>query len=730
MSKDNENTIISAKDLAWLQGELHKDEAVITLQDLATKMAFRKNAGQLSQEVKVYDPNCKYQVGDLICKEYDEQLPVSSKGAEPFQGAVVHKVINTISYDSFNCEMLEVAYAGGGTFRRHVEYMKRTKTQVLLPSATEGSCQAPTVLEKEQDPRMKELPMTERDFRTLTKNLGSALSRSKDFFHWQDSYQLTEKQIPIEADVVRQIETRIRETGKSGGAADLVKDFLGTGPKAEGFDLHCISLNTALDKKFKKTFVYISPDKKGTWFLKEILEELLKDMPLAKPLAKLPSSSGTAETAPASTPQKFPLKAYLTWREVLSGGLTVPKSLVRELSQSREYTFVDTEGRGSHTAYFYPTRAIFLGLKEYYQKNTITQGASLTLEKGEDHTIHFTLKRSKKGLSVPYVTYDAKKDMFSLTDKEVPTTSLPNKIIFLDADALKTLEALYSERANLDLLDLLILVFKNFGLEGEVLSLHMQRAFHLVDLLRHTNLNDVEKALCSAPEFIRSEKKKGVFHYKEFVEPEEEPAEILEEALAEMPAVKVTPREDDSLPAIGTVGEVETPTVILEEKARVVPKPPKSPPAKPVVSPKRPKAPAKPERRPKAEPARPQKEEKAKKKKRKTKPAFDTDKAPRRRKGERRIIEERIELEESELEALIAVKSEGAEDDVSLEFGAAPEEAVEEYTPKDAEKPMKGVFGDMLTSALSLKQQDQTVIKGTKGKKAKAKKTKTATKKK
>ena len=90
----------------------------------------------------------------------------------------------------------------------------------------------------------------------------------------------------------------------------------------------------------------------------------------------------------------------------------------------------------------------FIGatLKEYYQKNSITQGASLTLEKGEDHTIQITLKRSKKGLSVPNVSYDAKKDRFSLADKEISTTSLPNKIIFLDSDALKAVESLYSER--------------------------------------------------------------------------------------------------------------------------------------------------------------------------------------------------------------------------------------------------------------------------------------------
>ena len=51
MSKENENITIAAEDLAWLQGDLRKDTAVVTLQDLAMKLAYRKNAGQLSQEV-------------------------------------------------------------------------------------------------------------------------------------------------------------------------------------------------------------------------------------------------------------------------------------------------------------------------------------------------------------------------------------------------------------------------------------------------------------------------------------------------------------------------------------------------------------------------------------------------------------------------------------------------------------------------------------------------------
>jgi len=737
MDKDNENTIVTAEDLEFLQEELRKQLAAVSLHDLATKLAYRKNASQLDEEVKVYDPNCQYQVGDLIYKEYDEPLQVSSKGMDHFKGGVVLKVVNKIAYDSFNCEMLEVDYTGAGTFRKHIDLMKKNKTQVLLPSASEGSCEAPAVLKKDQDPRLKELPMTERDLRKLEKNLGASLSRSQDFFHWQDSYQLANKQVSIKDSVFQKIEERIRKTRKSLTVGDMVTEWLGADSTQEDFVLNCISLNYILDKKHKKKFLLVSPEGGGKWFLKDIFESFLKDLPLAKPLAKLPPAAVGSSPAPAKS-TKFPLKIYLTWREVLSGGLTAPKGAVRELSSAREYRFVDGESGEEYTTYFYPNRGIFLGLGEFYQKNAVTQGASLTLEKGEDHTITFGLKRSKKGLSVPFLAYDAKKDRFSIAEKEFQTTSLPNKIIFLESDTLEKLETLYTERPNLDLQQLLILVFKNFGLEGEALSLHFQRAFHLVDILRHTTLDDVEKTLLSTHEFIRSEKKKGLYYYKEPIEIEIVPdvEEDRKAAAREAPAAALGSREEDGLPAIGTVGEIETPKVILQEKVQVAPTPRRPEPAAEKAPPKRPRPKraaeaAKPRPRPSdapaAKPVEPPKEEKPKKKKRKDKAKLETEKAPRRRKGERRIIEERIEQEESELEALFAVKAEGEVDDEALQFGEQPEESEEEYKPKPAEKPMAGIFGDILKSALSQKQQDQTVIKAGVSKKTKAKKSKKST---
>ncbi len=108
------------------------------LHALAEKLAFLKTAGQRAQDVKRYDPYARYEVGDYVYKEYDETLTVGSKNVEHFKGAVILKVVGKTFYKSFNCEMLEVDYAGGGVFRKYIDYMKKTRTQVLLPSNSEG----------------------------------------------------------------------------------------------------------------------------------------------------------------------------------------------------------------------------------------------------------------------------------------------------------------------------------------------------------------------------------------------------------------------------------------------------------------------------------------------------------------------------------------------------------------------------------------------------------------
>lgn len=699
MDKENDTTKVLKDDLSFIEDELLKVKTSLALQELTKKIAYKKNAGQLSQEVKIYDSACKYEVDDLIYKEYNEPLIVSSKGAEPFQGSIVLKVSGKIVYDSFNCDMLEVDYTGGGIFRKHIDYMKKTKTQVLLPSNTAGKDLPPKILKKEDDPRFSELPMTDKDLKKLEKNIESELSKSDKFFHWKDHWQLKEKQIEIKADVLNKIEDYFQETEKSAKTSDLVFSLFKLKSSDDLYDLHCLSFNYVLEKEFKKKYVFMHPDKWGKWILKDTIDSFLENLPLSTPKARVPSFE-TDKKQPHLKKLGFPLKIYLTWREILSGGFTLPKGIQKEFSHSREYVFTDLEEGKDYLVYYYPSPHVILGLDEFFQKNNVPQGASLTLDRKDLTHYTLSLKKSKKKLLVPRVEYDPKADIFHESKEEVYTYSLPNKIIFLDKGTLKKISLLYEQRKKLNLEELLILIFKKFGLEGETISLHAQRAFHLVDMLKHTVLDDVEKTLYLSTEFTLSEKKKGLVFYQGGEEIEEEIIpEVIEDISQEaLQTTKLDEAPEDILPEIGTVGEIqdlgELEIIEKEEKVEEVKEKKeevkvKEPPAKKEKVKKAPEV-EKPAPAKKGKPAR----------KRKQKFPIEGEKAPRRRKGERKIIEEKIEIEESEMEALIAVKAKEKKEAEEVSEATQPKIKKEDLKAFQSQEPKFGLFADKLKTAL------------------------------
>lgn len=708
MEKENETIKILTDDLSFLEKELSKSNKPFLLQELTQKVAFKKCAHHLSHEVKKYDPYCQYEVGDLVYKEYNEPLIVSSKGTEHFQGSVVLKVIKKIPYDSFNCEMLEVEYSGGGIFRKHIDYMKKAMTQVLIPSNLEGKAKTPEVMKRDDDPRLNELPMTDKDLKILSKNLNVALTKSDAFFCWNQRWQLSAKRVAIKDKTIKAIEKQFSETKLSAATTDLVNQFFGKEESDELFDLHCLSLNHILEKEHKKSILLVSPEGWGKWLPKEIMDSFFKNLPLSTRRAKVPALDEElgAKTSPA---QGFPLKIYLTWREILSGGIKVPKNTNKEFSHAREYTFTDSESEKSYTVYYYPSSGIFLGLRDFFEENNVPQGASLTLEKKDGTEISFWLKKSKKKLSLFKVSYNAKEDKFEIAKEESHTHCLPHKIIHLENETLKNLIVLYDRRDKLDLHELLILVFKAFGLEGEALSLHSLRAFHLVDVLKHTTLEDVEKVLRGSPDFSQSKKNVGIFFYHEAQVEEEAPVEekpVLPKK--DVPPLKAKESPGHDLPEIGTVGEIEAEVTLrtveevkvperIKKKVKTKPPPPPPTPAPPPPKEIMAEVPAEPPSKPK--------KEKAPKKKR-PKLQVEQERAPRRRKGEKKFIEERIELEESELEALFAVKEDTTlKPESPIEPKEEPQkEKKDEFEPRPAEEPMSGIFADMLKSALEKKK--------------------------
>jgi hypothetical protein len=694
MDKANEYTKITEADLSFLEEELFQINKASTLKELAQKVAFKKTSSQLKQDVKKYDPYCQYEVGDLIFKEYDEPLLVSSKGAEHFKGSVVLKVHNKISLENFDCEMLEVGYSGGGSFRKHIDYMKKTKTQVLLPCNCDHKGLEPQKLKKEEDPRLDQVPMTDKDLVSLERNLGKALSKTENFFCWNEFWQLTKKRIDISNKKIEEIKKLIRDSQKSISTTELCSRLFKIDPTDDLFDLHCLSLNYTLDKKHKKIFVFVSPLNWGKWYLKETMDSFLKGLPLSASNAKIPALEEENKQE-ISSAQKFPLKIYLTWREILSGGIKVPKNVRRSLAEFREYKFTDNDGKKDYTSYYYPSPGIFLGLKEFYENNNVPQGASLTLEKRNPGHIHFWLKKSKKKLTVPQATYDPKKDKFSEPGKEVFTFSLPNKILHLERDTLGKLCSLYDQRAKLNLKELLILIFNHFGLEGETLFLHYLRAFHLVDVLRQTSQEDVERTLLFSPEFSKSEKKTGIFFYKEKVRTE---ADIITDEMIEIPTEIPSVDKKPEVPgeahlAIGTIEE-EVPPPEVEEEIIVVEEEVKEEVEEAVEEPTIPEPLAPPVK----EKVDKKKKEAPPKKKKKDRRRIEGEEVPRRRKGEKKFIEERIELEESELEALVAVKEK--RDEKAERISVKEKKKKEEFQASVTAEPSFGIFAEKLKVAL------------------------------
>jgi len=259
----------------------------------------------------------------------------------------------------------------------------------------------------------------------------------------------------------------------------------------------------------------------------------------------------------------------------------------------------------------------------------------------------------------------------------------------LEKETFARLYSLYSLRKDLDLKELLIHIFKNFGVENENYSLHYLRAYHLVDVIKRTTLEDVEQTLINSPEFMKSDKKKGFFSIREEIEVEEEvvPMAPLEAPTESVPVEEALPEEEvPSEPLQEEMSPEEITPVIPQieteeilHRARV----------------------AEVEKR--VTPEKPPKKEKAKAPKRR-KLRVEGEIGPRPKKRERRHIEEKIEIEELEQEALTAIKEE--KEVVREEIRPkAKKEQIEK--PAAQEEPVFGLFAEKLKSALDIKKKDK-----------------------
>jgi len=267
---------------------------------------------------------------------------------------------------------------------------------------------------------------------------------------------------------------------------------------------------------------------------------------------------------------------------------------------------------------------------------------------------------------------------------------MPNKSIFLEKEVVARLLQLSEETRGLDLRQLLVKILTRPELTGNTRSVHFLRVYHMVDLLMPTTAEDVEYVLSAGPEFVASEKKEGMYFYQEVKAPAEVTAE--EEIPAEASLLSSLAEQLTSGEAEAAEAKAEAAPAGMEAPEEVRPAGAEIPPAAP-----------QPETQIRLEPLKKRRKKRKKNRYKKKKPKGEA-KGPRPKKSERRVIEEKIIEEESEIEALEAIK---AQEEELEEAAAGGKETIPVEIEVAKEEPKFGFFAEMLKSAWARSSRDR-----------------------
>lgn len=667
---------INEKDIEWIKTLIKEHRSPVTLEEISTQLARKKSALTQGKKVKIFNPELDYEVGDLIYKYYDEDLKFSKEKIEHFKGGVVLRIIGKEKRPE-GFSILRVTYDGTGLFKQYIDFLERTSSHLLVPCGFSGKSEPVEYLEDEE--LLMDAPLDQNYVKKLSKIVEEVLRKSNEFIHWNSYFYLKELLENVE-DAEEKVEEHLKEKGDFETTYNLVERLYSVKFTDQRFYSWCISLNCALEAKGKSKIVKISNHDWGKWGLRSFFTSLKENLPIAEKPIKIGRLQRNrkdvirliwnfyAEERKEKTPH---LRFYLTWREIFSGALRIPREFQSVFGEEREIILTDPEKRKNYNVFYYPEDVFLLGLGEIYQSYNPIQGSLFFLQKEDFNKYVFSFRKAKKVITAFKCEYNREQRKIIFTGQPVETHTEVNKAILISKDELSKITSLWEEGTRAETLnDLLHFVFLNFGSPDENYKIYILKAYHIAAMFKNVRKDDFETVLFGKPEFFYSEEEKGYFYLdltkigmgeveKEVELPQEE-IETFEEEFIER-------SEEQAEQFIPLEEAVEEPEVEEEEKLEF--------------------------REEQVSPSESELEiyRKFKEEHKKTK--------IKGKKGGRKIIEERIRLEESEKEAEIYIK-----ETIEERESAKGEEKEEIAKTALKETPKVGIFGAKLSKILSEKK--------------------------
>jgi len=506
------------EDMDFIKTYLKGKSQPLEFNDLVYQVALFKTQDNRKNRVHVYDPDCEYRVGDLIYKEYPGQLPIGNKKYASVEQGIILKVEDVRSRSGRD-EIL-LSYDGTSDFRKYAEYLKKQKIELLLPHKGQKNGKAPEYLTAALDPRSTQAPLIERDFAILRKKLVTMLNKEAAIAFISDKIMLKENLKPLTPEVFTAIKEFLKTRQASESTEFFVENFVKVAPTDPDFEANCFALNYLMTTQYKIDLQQTNSRGWGKWHLLSVLYHIKKNALIGENNPFLASLSFENKKNLLQRRKKLEesifsegeTRYFLTQREIASGAVRL-KSNLYHFGSAIEIEALDTFSHKKHTLYYYQDENLLLGFEKIFENYKALQGTTLVFEQTAADEFQFTIKTTKKGTITDKIVYDAEKKIFTVSTDKVASLVCVNKSIFLEADVFHTLAERMEEFRKIETGNKLFhKIFLEFGGREKNYEIHILRLYHILDLIAPLDLKLVEEVILSNPEFVPAEKLAGVFY--------------------------------------------------------------------------------------------------------------------------------------------------------------------------------------------------------------------------
>lgn len=509
---------IGPDDVEFIKNYLKGKTQPLDFADVVYQLALFKTRDDRKSRVKVYDPDCEYHAGDLIFKEYPGQLPVGNKKYVAVDQGVILKVEE--ARNRGGRDEIRLSYEGTSEFRKYTEYLVKQKIELLLPHKQAKPCRDPEYISIDIDPRQTQTPLIERNFAILRKKLTSALNKEAGIAFINGKLMLKENLKAIAPEVFNAIREFLKDRQASESTEFFVENFCKVDPAAPDFASTCFALNTVMTSQYKIDLLQTSSVGWGKWHLISVLYHIKKHALVSEVNPFLGKLSFADRKNLLQKRKKFEeqifsegeTRYFLTQREISSGAVRLKPNFY-QFGDAIEIEAADTLTHKKHTLYFYQDENLLLGFDKIFESCKALQGTTLVFEQTPDGEFQFTVKTTKKGAISDKIVYDGEKKVFVYSGEKMASLVAVNKQIFLETEVFNSLAARMEEFRKVETYNKLFhKIFLEFGGREKNYEIHILRLYHILDLIAPVDLKLVEEVMLSSPEFVPSEKLAGVFY--------------------------------------------------------------------------------------------------------------------------------------------------------------------------------------------------------------------------